>query len=218
MLKMERNLYASSFHLRFREPAGRVTVTEKLAPSDVHERIQDRATDFGLKVVMMGEGEVGKTSLVLRYTQNTFSPEYKQSLGASFAVKDLEVDHRQVKLVIWDVAGQPSFRQVRRHYYSGAHGALLVFDVTKPISFMKLYNWYSDFKRMVPEGIIILIGNKVDLKESRIVPSEAAHMLQRWWNLPYIETSAATATGVSDAFFLITQKVLEGAEQKKFSG
>ena len=217
MSKSKRNLYASSFHLRVREPAGRVTVTEKLAPSDVHERIQDKATDFGLKVVMMGEGEVGKTSLVLRYTQNTFSPEYKQSLGASFAVKDLEVDHRQVKLVIWDVAGQPSFQQVRRHYYSGAHGALLVFDVTKPVTYMKLHNWYSDFKRTVPEGMIILIGNKVDLSESRIVPPEAAHMLQRWWNVPYIETSAATAAGVSDAFFLLTQKVIEFAEQKKFS-
>jgi len=216
MSKFERNLYASSFHLRVRDPAGRVTVNEKLAPSDVHERILERATDFGLKFCMMGEGEVGKTSLVVRYTQNTFSPEYKQSLGASFAVKDLEVDQRNCKLVIWDIAGQPSFRQVRRHYYSGAHGALLVFDVTKPISFMRLYNWYSDFKRIVPEGIIILIGNKVDLTGSRIVPPEAAHMLQRWWNIPYIETSAATATGVSDAFFLLTRKVLELARQKKF--
>jgi small GTP-binding protein len=188
-----------------------VTVSEKLAPTDVHERIKDKPTDFNLKVVMMGDGAVGKTSLVLRYTQNTFSPEYKQSLGASFAVKDLEAQQRKVKLVIWDVAGQPSFRQVRRHYYSGAHGALLVFDVSEPSSFMTLRNWYSDFRRIVPDGAVVLVGNKVDLAEKRMVPPEAAQMLQKWWNIPYVETSAATASGVQGAFLKVTNHALDRA-------
>jgi len=187
-------------------------VSNKLAPTDIHERVTDRPTDFGLKVVMMGDGAVGKTSLVLRYTQNTFSPEYKQSLGASFAVRDLEIQEQNVKLVIWDVAGQPSFRQVRRHYYSGAHGALLVFDVTEPRTFMTLQNWYNDFRNVVSHGAIILIGNKVDLEESRQVPSEAAQMLQNWWSIPYIETSAADATGVADAFILVAENALEQAK------
>lgn len=181
----------------------------------MHERVTDRPTDFGLKVVMMGDGAVGKTSLVLRYTQNTFSPEYKQSLGASFAVRDLEVEDQNVKLVIWDVAGQPSFRQVRRHYYSGAHGALLVFDVTEPRTFMTLQNWYNDFRNVVPHGAIILIGNKVDLEESRQVPPEAAQMLQNWWNVPYIETSAANATGVANAFLLVAENALEQAKSQR---
>ncbi len=199
------SLSALEFHL------GRVYLTDRLAPTDVHERFKERPTDFGLKVVMMGDGAVGKTSLVLRYTQNTFSPEYKQSLGASFAVKDLDVQERKVKLVIWDVAGQPSFRQVRRHYYSGAHGALLVFDVAEPSSFMTLRNWYNDFRRIVPHGVVVLIGNKVDLTEKRLVPTEAAEMLQKWWNIPYIETSAATAKGVHDAFLMLTNHALNQA-------
>jgi small GTP-binding protein len=186
-------------------------VSDRLAPTDVHERFKEKPTDFGIKVVMMGDGAVGKTSLVLRYTQNTFSPEYKQSLGASFAVKDLEVKEKKVKLVIWDVAGQPSFRQVRRHYYSGAHGALLVFDVTEPGSFMTLGNWYSDFRRIVPHGAVVLIGNKVDLTGKRMVPAEAAQMLQRWWNIPYFETSAATADGVYDAFLMLTHNAVTRA-------
>jgi len=186
-------------------------VSEKLAPTDVHERFKDRPTDFGIKIVMMGDGAVGKTSLVLRYTQNTFSPEYKQSLGASFAVQDLEIKQQKVKLVVWDVAGQPSFRQVRRHYYSGAHGALLVFDVSEPSSFMTLWNWYNDFRRIVPQGAVILIGNKVDLTEKRMVPPEAALMLQRWWNIPYIETSAATAIGVTNAFLKLANQALDRA-------
>ena len=186
-------------------------MSKKLAPTDVHERFKDKPTDFGLKVVMMGDGAVGKTSLVLRYTQNTFSPEYKQSLGASFAVKDLDAQQRKVKLVIWDVAGQPSFRQVRRHYYSGAHGALLVFDVSEPSSFMTLRNWYSDFRRIVPQGAVVLVGNKVDLTAKRMVPPEAAQMLQSWWNIPYIETSAATAAGVQDAFLKVTNHALDRA-------
>ncbi|MFW9832170.1 MAG: Rab family GTPase [Candidatus Thorarchaeota archaeon] len=191
-------------------------MSKKLAPTDVHERFKDTPTDFGLKVVMMGDGAVGKTSLVLRYTQNTFSPEYKQSLGASFAVKDLEIQNQHVKLVIWDVAGQPSFRQVRRHYYSGAHGALLVFDVTKPESFMTLHNWYNDFRRVVPQGVIILIGNKVDLKTERLAPPEAAQMLQKWWNIPYIETSAATATGVSNAFRILATNALDYVRSHRY--
>lgn len=188
----------------------------KLAPSDVHEKIS-RPSDFGLKVVMMGDGAVGKTSLVLRYTQNSFSPEYKQSLGASFAVKDLLVNEQQVKLVIWDIAGQPSFRQVRRHYYSGAHGALLVFDCTKPTTFMTLENWYQDFKRVVPSGAIILVANKVDLSDQRLVPSEAAVMLNKWWQVPYLETSAATASGVQEAFYQLAACALEQAKSQRIN-
>ncbi len=183
----------------------------KLAPTDLHEQLTSDSSDFGLKVVMMGDGRVGKTSLVLRYTKNSFSPEYKQSLGASFAVKDLMVAKRQVKLVIWDIAGQPSFNQVRRHYYSGAHGALLVFDVTTPSSFMTLHNWYNDFIQAVPDGTVILVANKVDLGENRMVPQEAGKMLSEWWKIPYIETSAATAKGVQQAFEIVAAHALEKA-------
>jgi small GTP-binding protein len=178
---------------------------------DIHEQITDK-TSFGLKVCMMGDGRVGKTSLVLRYTQNAFSPEYKQSLGASFAVKALNLQSQPVKLVIWDIAGQPTFHQVRRHYYIGAHGALLVFDLTSPATFMSLENWIIDFRRVVPEGNVILVGNKADLEEKRLVPRAAAEMLQKWWKIPYIETSAATADGVAEAFLQLATSALEKAK------
>jgi small GTP-binding protein len=176
----------------------------------VHEQF-GKSSDFGLKVVMMGDGAVGKTSLVLRYTQNVFSPEYKQSLGASFAVQDLKVQEKRVKLIIWDIAGQPSFRQVRRHYYSGAHGALLVFDVTEPATFMNAQDWFEDFRHVCPEGAVILIGNKADLQDKRRVPTQAAYMLANWWQVPYVETSAATANGVKDAFLNIATVALQRA-------
>jgi small GTP-binding protein len=180
----------------------------KLPSKDIHEQITDEAS-FGLKVCMMGDGRVGKTSLVLRYTQNAFSPEYKQSLGASFAVKTIDLKGQQIKLVVWDIAGQPTFHQVRRHYYIGAHGALLVFDLTSPATFMTLENWIIEFRRVVPQGKIILVGNKVDLKDKRLVPREAAEMLQKWWEVPYIETSAATAAGVSEAFLMLATSAME---------
>ncbi len=157
---------------------------------------------------MMGDGHVGKTSLVLRYTQNAFSPDYKQSLGASFAVQTIDLKGKQIKLVVWDIAGQPTFHQVRRHYYIGAHGALLVFDLTSPATFMSLENWIIDFRRVVPEGKIVLVGNKVDLEDKRLVPREAAEMLEKWWKIPYIETSAATAYGVSEAFLKLAASAL----------
>ena len=119
--------------------------------------------------------------------------------------------NRQVKLVIWDIAGQPSFRQVRRHYYSGAHGALLVYDVTIPSSFMTLHNWDKDFMQAVPDGTVILVANKVDLAENRIAPKEAGLMLKKWWQIPYVETSAATAEGVQEAFVSVASHALEKA-------
>ncbi len=180
----------------------------KLPPKDIHAQITDR-TSLGLKVCMMGDGRVGKTSLVLRYTQNAFSPEYKQSLGASFAVKALDLQGQQAKLVIWDLGGQPTFHQVRRHYYIGAHGALLVFDLTSPATFMTLENWIIDFRRVVPEGNVVLVGNKMDLEDKRRVPRAAAEMLQEWWQIPYIETSAATADGVEKAFMILVKSALE---------
>ena len=158
---------------------------------------------------MVGDGRVGKTSLVLRYTQDTFSPAYKETLGANFAVKDLRIGRTKMKLVIWDIAGQPSFRQVRRHYFLGAHGALLVFDVTSPTSFMSLKEWYNGLKRVAPNSSVILVGNKVDLERERRVPPAAAHMLRDWWGIHYVETSAATGKGVKEAFRWVAQSALE---------
>jgi len=160
---------------------------------------------------MVGDGRVGKTSLVLRYTQDTFSPTYKETLGANFAVRDLRIGKAKVKLVIWDIAGQPSFRQVRRHYFMGSHGALLVFDVTNPASFMSLKDWYNSLKRVAPDSSVILVGNKTDLADERRVPPAAARMLRDWWGIPYVETSAATGRGVNEAFRSITQSALEHA-------
>ena len=157
---------------------------------------------------MMGDCAVGKTYLVLRYTKNTFSPEYKRSLGTSFAVKHLQIKGHALNVLIWDIAGQPSFDQVRRHYYAGAHGALLVFDVTNPATFMTLLDWYNDFKNISPKGSVVLVGNKMDLDSERCVTSKVSKMLQTWWNIPYVETSCLTGVKVEEAFLsLITPNI-----------
>ncbi|MFX0197924.1 MAG: Rab family GTPase [Candidatus Hodarchaeota archaeon] len=181
---------------------------DRLVSTGVHERILDRPTDFGLKIILLGSNDTGKTGLLLRYTQKVYSPEYKQSLGASFAVKDLQIDNRMVKVVIWDVAGQPSFRQARKHYYSGAHGALLIFDVTNPATFMTTHDWIEEFRQAVPQGALVLVGNRTDPQKDRCVPMQVGKMIERRWGTPYIETDIATGKGVDEAFSKVVSLAL----------
>ena len=93
---------------------------------------------YNIKLVMLGEGGVGKTSLVLRYTKNMFDSSYKKSIGATFAVKRMEIESNPVNLLIWDLAGQPSFDAIRTHFYNGAQAALLIFDLTRRKTFEKI--------------------------------------------------------------------------------
>jgi small GTP-binding protein len=174
-------------------------------------RITDSPTYFALKIVLLGEEESGKETLVSRFTENTFSPDYKQVTGASFAVKDLSVHNHKVKLVIWDVNGQPAFRQVRRHYISGAHGALLVFDVTNPNTFMTLHQYITDYQRLVPHSPITLVGNHPDPTKDPAVPFDAIQKFAHRWNIPYYETNPITGQHITTAFANLAERALERA-------
>lgn len=177
---------------------------------NITEQKEKTHTSFhlNLKVVMLGEGAVGKTSLVTRYTKDTFSLGYKRTLGAGISVKRINIHNQSLALVIWDLAGQPSFKQMRQYYFSGAHGALLVFDVTEPQSYLTLENWYSQFRQVCPDGRIMIIANKIDLSE-RKVPKEAAQMISEMWKVPYVETSCLTGEGVQEAFRELAISILK---------
>ena len=163
---------------------------------------------FGLKIVMMGDGGVGKTSLVLRYTKNTFTASYKQTLGATFAVKYLERGNDQVNVMIWDLAGQPSFDQVRKQYYDGADGGLLVFDLTQSRSIKALNKWLTDFRQIVPDGPVYLVGNKIDLTADRQITEESIGELKASLGILFFETSCLTGEGVEETFNKLAWNIL----------
>ncbi len=168
---------------------------------------------FKFRVVLLGEATVGKTSLLRRYTENIFDEEYKQTLGTTFATKEVEVKDkdgnvRNVKLSIWDMGGQSTYRELRRQYMKGSSSAIIVYDVTKPESFMAMSNWFESFREVCPDAPIFLCANKVDLTDKRMVPQEPGLMLRDWFQAEYYETSAKDGTRVTDVFERCAEVVL----------
>ncbi|MHA2046781.1 MAG: Rab family GTPase [Candidatus Thorarchaeota archaeon] len=171
--------------------------------------------DYMRKVVMIGAGGSGKTALVNRFLTQKFSEEYIVTIGSQFAVKTVAVEaangHRVVvKMLVWDLAGQQRFDFIRGSYYRGSKGALLVFDTTRKSTWVELPKWIKETEDALGERIpIILLANKVDLLEHRVITSEMAMDFVREQNLAgYLETSALTGQNVEEAFRLLAKSSL----------
>jgi small GTP-binding protein len=175
---------------------------------------------FKFRVVLLGDARVGKTSVLRRFTENLFDEEYKQTIGTTFASKDVSIisgdsETRNVRLVIWDMGGQETYRELRRQFMKGAAGAIIVYDVTRPETFMAMNNWFELFRETCPDAEVVLAANKTDLEEARMVPREPGHMLRDWFQAPYYETSAKTGTAVVDVFKEMATLILERKLQEQ---
>ncbi|WCJ31751.1 hypothetical protein M5689_013212 [Euphorbia peplus] len=169
-----------------------------------------------LKVIVLGDSGVGKTSLMNQYVYKKFSKQYKATIGADFVTKELQVDDKLVTLQIWDTAGQERFQSLGAAFYRGADCCVLVYDVNVHKSFETLNNWHDEFLKQAdpvePDAFpFILIGNKVDVDggSSRVVSEKKA----RDWcsskrEMPYFETSAKENYNVDDAFLCVAQTAL----------
>ncbi len=189
--------------------------------SNTSETIQDADVSngfegFKFRIVLLGEAAVGKSSLLRRYTENAFDEEYKQTIGTTFATKDVDVkdsegEVRKVRLNIWDMGGQSTYRELRRQFMKGASAAIIVYDVTRPETFMAMNNWFESFKEVCPESPVLISANKVDLEAERMVPSEPGRMLRDWFQADYFETSAKTGNEVVNVFSRTAEVVLTKA-------
>jgi len=170
------------------------------------------------KVTLLGDGAVGKTSLMKTYLGEGFKSGYSMTIGADFAVKRLKIDGHDFVAQIWDLAGQQRFSAVREVYYRGTSGCLLVFDITRRVSFENIPSWIAELlknnnNRIVP---LILIGNKSDLRPTAKDPvlreqaEEYARSLSAWsgFTVPYIETSAKTGENVDEAFKTLLKNIV----------
>ncbi|PAV62302.1 hypothetical protein WR25_08119 [Diploscapter pachys] len=172
-----------------------------------------------LKVIILGDSGVGKTSLMNVYVNKKFSNQYKATIGADFLTKEVHIDDRTVTLQIWDTAGQERFQSLGVAFYRGADCCVLAFDVTNPISFKSLDSWRDEFLIQAsprdPEHFpFVLLGNKVDLEQNRAVSAKRA---QSWCqtknNIPYYEVSAKEALNVEAAFQAIARDALARESQ-----
>jgi len=171
------------------------------------------------KVVLLGEGCVGKTSLMLRYVQDQFNDKHLTTIQASFLSKKLTVDGQRVNLAIWDTAGQEKFHALGPIYYRDANGAILVYDITDRDSFDRVQNWVKELKKMLGEGIVlVIVGNKCDLERQRKVTLDEAEAYAKTVGAEHFSTSAKLNKGLKEMFLELTKKLLERSDAQQRAG
>ncbi|KAI7906176.1 GTP-binding protein ypt2 [Cokeromyces recurvatus] len=151
---------------------------------------------------------VGKSCLLLRFSDDSFTPSFITTIGIDFKIRTIELDGKRIKLQIWDTAGQERFRTITTAYYRGAMGILLVYDVTDERSFGNVRNWFSNIEQHASEGVNkILIGNKCDMEDKRVVTKEQGQTLANELGIRFMETSAKANIGVEEAFFDLARDI-----------
>lgn len=173
--------------------------------------------DYLFKVVVLGEGAVGKTAIVTRFSHGFFRTDYKTTIGSQFAVKNIEIpsihgNQLTVKLQIWDVAGQSRFQILRPMYYRGSSGGLLVYDVSRRRTFIVLEEWLEELRKAIGKDIpLVLVANKTDLPDRVVAPSEGREFADSH-GMPYVESSAKTGEGILDVFEQLATTLVHNRE------
>mmetsp|Transcript_10837 Transcript_10837/g.21185 ORF Transcript_10837/g.21185 Transcript_10837/m.21185 type:complete len:217 (+) Transcript_10837:350-1000(+) len=169
-----------------------------------------KAYDYLIKFIVVGDSGVGKTCLLLRFTDERFKQDHDLTIGVEFGTKTLALQHKALKLQIWDTAGQESYRSITRSYYRGAAVALLVFDVTSRVSYSHINSWVREIKSNSSDNTIVcLVANKTDLAHLRTVSSAEAQQFAQESGFKYFETSAKTGENISQVFLDPCNVVLE---------
>ncbi|MHA2006820.1 MAG: Rab family GTPase [Promethearchaeota archaeon] len=167
---------------------------------------------YHYKVVVCGDPSVGKTSTILRFTDNAFIRTYIPTLGVSVSEKKIKFEEEYVNFILWDIAGQSKFEVMRRHFYQGAEAIILIFDLTNRKSFESIPGWYNDIKKNFDayqkKLIGFMLGNKEDLKNNRKISHDEATKVAENLNLEYVETSALTGRNVEISFYKLGETIL----------
>lgn len=172
-----------------------------------------RDYDYLFKLVLIGDSGVGKSCLLLRFADDNFTDSYISTIGVDFRFRTITIDDKTVKLQIWDTAGQERFRTITSAYYRGADGIIMVYDVTSLESFDHVEEWLSEVDRYANESTSkLLVGNKADLIEEKQVPEETAQGFAEKLQIPFLETSAKTATNVDTAFLTMAKELIKTKE------
>ncbi|KAL4377262.1 hypothetical protein GQ457_02G012120 [Hibiscus cannabinus] len=173
--------------------------------------------DYLFKYIIIGDTGVGKSCLLLQFTDKRFQPVHDLTIGVEFGARMVTIDDRPIKLQIWDTAGQESFRSITRSYYRGAAGALLVYDITRRETFNHLMSWLNDARQHGnPNMAVMVIGNKCDLSHRRAVSKEEGEKFAKDNSLLFLETSARTSENAEEAFIITAAKILQNIKEGIF--
>ena len=172
---------------------------------------KDNTSESVYKVLLLGDSTVGKTCFLMRYTDNTFQEIHMSTIGLDYRLKSMTLKSgKNVKVQIWDTAGQDRFRAITKNYFKGAHGIILIYDVTNQLSFDNVSNWINQIKEEASDKVtIFLVGNKIDDVENRKIQTESGKNLAENFQLQFYETSAKTGENVEKTFQALVEKIDE---------
>jgi Ras-related protein Rab-1A len=164
--------------------------------------------DYLFKVLMIGDSGVGKSCILLRFTEDTFSEHFISTIGVDFKIRTIEQDGKYIKLQIWDTAGQERFRTITSSYYRGAHGIMVVYDVTDTESFQNVQQWLKEIDRYgSPTATKLLIGNKTDQEHKRAISTQSGREFAESLGIDFIETSAKNTDNIDQAFYKLSSSI-----------
>ena len=161
------------------------------------------------KILLLGDSTVGKTCFLMKYTDKTFQEEHMTTIGFDYRIKSMKLKNgKTVKIQIWDTAGQDKFRAIKKNYYKGSHGIILIYDITNPKTFQNITDWVSQVREEASHNVVIyLIGNKIDLSNERNVSTEEGKELAEKLGLPFNEASALDGTNINEIFDDIVERI-----------
>ncbi|WP_411022993.1 Rab GTPase family protein, partial [Salmonella sp. s51228] len=164
--------------------------------------------DYLFKLLLIGDSGVGKSCLLLRFADGTYTDSYISTIGVDFKIHTVNLDGKIIKLQIWDTAGQERFRTITSSYYRGAHGIIVVYDVTDQDSFSNVKQWLQEIDRYASHSVRrLLVGNKCDLSSKKIVDFTTAKEFSDSIKIPFLEASAKCATNVEQAFLTMASDI-----------
>ncbi len=175
---------------------------QEIPPFPKRDLDDQNVINYRFKIILCGDEEVGKTSIVLRFTDKAFMKTYIPTIGVNISEKIIDTANTKVEFIIWDIAGRSKFNKMRKHYYHGADGVFFVFDLTDISSFNNIQDWVSDVTYYLGNNIKgILLGNKSDLVKQRKISDNQIMELIKKLNFQYIQTSALTGENIEESFF-----------------
>ncbi|XP_062087637.1 ras-related protein RIC1-like [Humulus lupulus] len=164
--------------------------------------------DYLFKLLLIGDSAVGKSCLLLRFADDSYVETYISTIGVDFKIRTVEQDEKTIKLQIWDTAGQERFRTITNSYYRGAHGIIVVYDVTDEESFKHVKGWLQEIDKYTKGNVTkLLVGNKCDLTDKKVVSYDTAKAFADEVGIPFFETSAKDATNVEQTFLTMVADI-----------
>lgn len=166
--------------------------------------------DLLFKILIIGDSGVGKSCLLLKFTDRYFNDSYISTIGVDFKIQTIQLDNKIIKLQLWDTAGQERFKTITTSYYRGAHGIVIVYDISDKESFLNVRNWIAEVNKYASDNVkLLLVGNKCDLQKERQVSIEEGTELANKLNIPFVEASAKDSTNVQQLFIKLTTILTE---------